>query len=237
MSREILPRGEEIRPPLTRDYTEFETIIGLDYYGIVLPPDVEAYMLRLWAQINALENDLRVFYSTKYGATVPGTDTAPPAYKTPPEKWEPSDLSFVQAFDKWVAGYRQFARDYIEGSCKPDMNPVLWAACRDAHVAWQWAGSNSLTVYKQTEAYEKQYTDWRAQTAARGIQINAPEAKDAVTKVDLKAAGDALGSVVKWATIGVLGFAAFKVYQGMAPAKRETKSEAEIDRDAHKVVG
>lgn len=237
MSRGILPRGEEIRPPLARDYIEHETIIGLDYYGVILPPDVEAYMLRLWAQVNALENDLRSHFSIKYGADGPGTDTTPPKYKTLPEKWEPGDLSFAQDFDKWVAGYRKFAREYIDGSCTSDMNPIVWAACRDAHVVWQWAGNNSLNAYKQTEAYEKQYTDWRLQAIGRGMKVSAPEAKDAVTKVDLKTAGEQIGTIVKWAAIGVIGYAGYRIYTGMAPAKREVKSDTEITHDAHKVTG
>lgn len=236
MSRIVIARNtDDSRVPLARDFREFETVVGVDYYGVILPPEVEAYMLRLWAQINALENDLRTFFGKKYGVSAAGTNTAPPTYSTPASKWSPGDLQFAMDFDIWVNQYRQFARDYIDGKCRPDMNAVVFAACRDLHVAWQWAGSNSLNAYKQTEAYEKQYTDWQAKAKAIGVTVIAPDAKSAVTKLDLGKGLEGVGDILKLVVIGGIVYVGYQVFKTVAPSRSSSMSDEKLveKTDAH----
>lgn len=205
MSRDILPRNNsEPRLILQRDGSIDTTVVGLDYYGVILPPEVEGYMLRVWAEVNALENDLRTHFGKKYGVESLGTDTEPPKYKTPAEKWQASDLQFAQNFDVWVLGYRRFARNYIEGSCGEQLEPMK-TSCKAAHLAWQWVGSNSLTAYKETEAYEKQIADWQKIAKDNGVTVIGPTPASAVTKLDLSD----ISSVVKWGVVGALGYFAW----------------------------
>ncbi len=193
LARPVLMRGVRTpRPALAR-----EVVVGLDYYGIILPSEVEAFMTRLLVEVATFENDLASHFAGKYG-------------ETPAAKWESEDLQFFNNFRLWASQYREFANNYINGACRPDMPPVVKQACYAKHSAWQWVASNSLAAYKQTEAYEGQLSEWRKMAKERNVSVASPSPVSAVTKLP-DGVGSDIASIVKWVAIGAVGYMGLKV--------------------------
>lgn len=232
--RVLLGRVDEQRPPLLRQYDEIQ--IGVDYYGIVLPPEVEAYIRRIWAQVDALESALWAFFGKKYGLIKPpGGPGQPPTYKD--TNWAEDDLKLAQSFDSWANGFKTFGRYYIEGDCGGKTG-VSRSACMTSHAAWQWIASNSLAAYKECEAYEKQSTDWKNLLNKKGVEVTSADAHSAVTKLDIGGGIMSLAELAKWVVIGGVAYVGYKV-AGNVRMTSKSKSDEIHDRaqtDAHETV-
>ena len=218
MSRNYLPRDMIVvhRSPMSRNLSEVpHTVIGASYYGVILPPEVDAKMLQVWAGIDALELDVRAGLAKKYGLAVPGGIGVPPTYKTPVEKWEPLDLQRASNFDAWTAGTRKGIRAYVEAS-----------------PAWKWVGSNSLAAYKQAESWEEDLTKWRSEWRNAGVGLTAPEPSvNAKANVDFGAITDAL----KVAVLGLGIYAGYRVFMTFGKSKPDAAPAAPSAPAAQKV--
>lgn len=189
--------------PVLGSYDD-STVVGLDYYGVILPPEVESKIGKINGEVDALENDLRTFFATKYGTNPDKKPSEPGYYKTPADSWAAGDLQFAKDFDTWATNYRKWAGDYIAMS-----------------TAEKWILSNSLAAYKEAEGWEAQLAEWQKKAKTLGVNVTSPTPVSNVTKVDVAE----FGSAIKWIAIGVAAYLGIKVVSALPSSSTRREPE------------